>query len=187
MVPQVGKDGKNYKDIVDDKPDTIPFDTGLPTGKPLTYAYRQSACGDNVKADNEVGIDCGLDACGKQCDWGGEQGSVEVDEICDVNEDCSTDLCNADTKTCANGAFSCYDIKRFHPKQSPENGFYEIGIDLNHYEMDVVEVKGDAVVEVYVYVSCFVRTFLYQPLLHCSQTKPPLQKPHPLFYTFKVL
>ena len=150
MVPQVGKDGKNYKDIVDDKPDTIPFDTGLPTGKPLTYAYRQSACGDNVKADNEVGIDCGLDACGKQCDWGDDQGPLEADELCDVHEDCSTGVCNPDKKKCENGVYSCYDVKRFHPKQSPENGFYTIGIDLNHYEMDVVNAKEDTEVEVYV-------------------------------------
>ena len=40
VQPQVSLDGgKNYIDIPNDKPDTLPFETGTDEGKPLMYKY----------------------------------------------------------------------------------------------------------------------------------------------------
>ena len=40
VQPQVSLDGgKNYIDIPNDKPDTLPFETGTDEGKPLMYMY----------------------------------------------------------------------------------------------------------------------------------------------------
>jgi hypothetical protein len=37
VVPQIGKDGKDYVDLPNDQPSSIPFETGFPVGKSLQY------------------------------------------------------------------------------------------------------------------------------------------------------
>ena len=71
VTPQAKTDGKNYEDLPNDQSEDIPFSTGFPAGKSLQYAYIETACGDGVKAKNEIGVDCGLEACGKKCTWPG--------------------------------------------------------------------------------------------------------------------
>ena len=47
--PQIGKDGKGYKDLSSEQPKSIPFDAGFSKGKSLQYKYIDTACGDGVK------------------------------------------------------------------------------------------------------------------------------------------
>ena len=68
------------------------------------------------QADNEIGIDCGLAACGKQCDWNGGRGSVANDGACDANVDCKSkhcDLTDEDNGVCSDAIFSCHNVKQF--------------------------------------------------------------------------
>lgn len=127
VTPQIGTDGK-YTDLASDKPASIPFDSGFPTGSPLTYRYIDTACGDGIKAANEIGVDCGLKACGKACEWDGVQGAVANGDACDSKTDCESNFCNTDGE-CAFGYFSCYNV--LQNDKDAESGFYNIGIDQN--------------------------------------------------------
>ena len=129
VLPQVGADPEkdDYKDMPADKPDSIPFDTGYPAGKALKYAYIETACGDGVKADNEIGVDCGVAACGKQCEWDGA-GTVAKGDPCDAKGDCKSDFCNQD-KVCAAGIFSCHHVKQAN--KNAQSGYYMLAIDKN--------------------------------------------------------
>jgi hypothetical protein len=116
----------------------------METGKALMYPFIESACNDNVKADDEIAVDCGVAACNKKCDWGGKPGTIEKDENCDQNEDCATGVCT-DDGVCGTGIYSCYDVKRFHPKQDPEDGYYDISIDSDRTDLDNVVDSGQLV------------------------------------------
>ena len=112
------------------KPESVPFATGLPDGKSMLYAYIETACGDGVKAPSEIGVDCGLEACGKKCDWGGnKRGNVEEEGACDVNADCVGAgglSCNNDN-VCAPSWFSCWDVLK--GDKDAKDGIYTINID----------------------------------------------------------
>jgi hypothetical protein len=141
VLPQVGKDGKDYEGLANDQPDTIPFETGFPVGKSLQYAYIETACGDGVKAVNEIGVDCGLAACGKKCEWSNDEGGVENDEACDVKGDCKSNYCNADG-VCAFGLFSCFNI--LQSDENAEDGLFTIKVDKNWRDFTkTVEVDTD--------------------------------------------
>lgn len=129
VLPLVGKGGKNYDDMPNSKPDSVPFVTGLPDGKSLMYAYVETACGDGAQADNEIGVDCGIKACGKRCAYpDGQRGKVEEDGACDVTADCKSKSlqCNKD-KVCALSIFSCWDVLK--ADKDAKDGIYNINID----------------------------------------------------------
>ena len=145
VVPQVGKDGKDYKDYANKQPASIPFDAGLPEGKTLMYAYKNTACNDNHQAANEVGIDCGIAACGVKCDWGSGTGKVKKGGSCDQSADCASKAlrCDDDGK-CADSYFSCYDVKRFS-ESAPKDGYYLLAVDEDATDMDNVKSSGKTV------------------------------------------
>jgi hypothetical protein len=144
VLPQVGKDGKNYKDLENDQPANIPFETGFSVGKSLQYAYIETACGDGVKADNEIGVDCGLEACGKKCQWPGDQGALEIDAACDAHADCESENCDPTDGVCINAFYSCHEVKEAN--SNAKDGYYTISVDSNW--RDWSKVVPDGTVEV---------------------------------------
>jgi hypothetical protein len=111
------------------------------------YAYIETACGDGIKADNEIGIDCGLTACGKTCPAGLQ---LALDEPCDANTDCKSNHCekedeDADHGICTESIFSCHHVKQ--KNKDADNGYYEIAIDDNWRDFTKV-IKPNGKVEV---------------------------------------
>ena len=126
VSPQIGANGKNYKDLANTKPSSIPFHTDLANGKALVYPYKETACGDGIKAENEIGVDCGIKACGKQCVWDGGQGSIEKGKQCDAHADCKSKMCDSKKGVCADGIFSCHNVKE--QNSNAGSGFYKIAV-----------------------------------------------------------
>jgi hypothetical protein len=120
------------------------FETGFPVGESLQYAYIETACGDGVKADNEIGINCGLEACGKKCQWLGDQGALEIDAVCDAHADCESENCDPTDGVCANAFYSCHEVKE--ADSEAKDGYYTISVDSNW--RDWSKVVPDGTVEV---------------------------------------
>ena len=147
---QVSVDGgKKYQDLADDKPSSVPFKTGTSKGKPKMYKYIETACGDGNQAANEVGVDCGLDACGKQCEWndGNMDQKSKKGGMCDVTDDCSGGgTLGCFDKVCKLAYFSCNDVDKVN-KNAPD-GLYTINKDKDVLNLDKDPVSTGTV-EVY--------------------------------------
>lgn len=92
--------------------------------------YVETACGDGNKASDEIGVDCGLDACGVKCTWNDDNkgGKSKKGEICDVNDDCAGDgnLACFSGK-CKLSYFSCRDVDA--KLDNAPDGLYTINVD----------------------------------------------------------